>query len=179
MDSLLPRLTIWSGTNAVTRRKQSWARLMSSPRASALPPVISRAGRPAPSRCSESLDSPSSRDDQPRKVSPHIRTVARDPLEGRPFARATFLTLAQPEVRTPDPARLADTGDLCEPQEWPRGASTDGQRRHRGGIARCRYLFFRRAGPRTRRASHDRRRLVRARHWTARPARRDRHDAYA
>src|SRR5207247_4080435 len=25
---------------------------------------------------------------------------------------------------------------------------------------------FRRAGPRTRRASHDRRRLVRARHWT-------------
>src|SRR6266571_1684205 len=88
-------------------------------------------------------------------------------------------TLAQPEVRTPDPARLADTGDLCEPQEWPRGASTDGQRRHRGGIARCRYLFFRRTGPRTRRASHDRRRLVRARHWTARPARRDRHDAYA
>src|SRR5215218_1773218 len=43
--------------------------------------------------------------------------------------------LAQPEVRTPDPARLAGTGDLCEPQEWPRGASTDGQRRHRGGIA--------------------------------------------
>src|SRR6266540_3514893 len=39
--------------------------------------------------------------------------------------------------------------------------------------------LFRRAGPRTRRASHDRRRLVRARHWTARPARRDRHDAYA
>jgi hypothetical protein len=171
---------------------------MSSPRASALPPVISRAGRPAPSRCSESLDSPSSRDDQPRKESPHIRTVARDPLEGRPFARATFptlahtfklsqevgcrgdgpsrvvlplaargtsaaesrvwptrwprlpqpcrsvapdslgghsRTLAQPEVRTPDRARLADTGDLCEPQEWPRGASTDGQRRHRGGIA--------------------------------------------
>src|SRR2546426_3865056 len=39
--------------------------------------------------------------------------------------------------------------------------------------------FFRRAGPRARGASHDRRRLVRARHWTARPARRDRHDAYA
>ena len=44
-------------------------------------------------------------------------------------------TSAQPEVRTPDPARLADTGDPCEPQEWPRGASTDGQRRHRGGVA--------------------------------------------
>ncbi len=43
----------------------SWARLMSSPRASALPPVISRAGRPAPSTCSESSDSPCSRDDQP------------------------------------------------------------------------------------------------------------------
>ena len=50
-------------------------------------------------------------------------------------ARGHSRTLAQPEVRTPDPARLADTGDLCEPQEWPRGASTDGQRRHRGGIA--------------------------------------------
>ena len=48
MDSLLPRLTIWSGTDAVTRRKQSWARLMSSLQPSALPPVISRAGRPAP-----------------------------------------------------------------------------------------------------------------------------------
>jgi len=43
-DSLPPRLMIWSGTDAVTRRKQSWARLMSSPRANALPPVISRAG---------------------------------------------------------------------------------------------------------------------------------------
>ena len=68
-DSLPPRLMIWSGTDAVTRRKQSWARLMSSPRANALPPVISRAGRPAPSRCSESLDSPSSPDDQPPKHS--------------------------------------------------------------------------------------------------------------
>jgi hypothetical protein len=44
----------WSGTNAVTRRKQSWAQLMSSPRASALAPVISRAERPALSGCSES-----------------------------------------------------------------------------------------------------------------------------
>ena len=64
-------------------------------------------------------------------------------------------------------------------REWPRGASTDGQRRHRRGIARCRDLVLRRAGPRARRASHDRRRVVRARHRTARPARRDRHDAYA
>ena len=54
MASPRPRLMSWSGTNAVTRRKQSWARLMSSPRASALPPVISRAGRPALSGCSES-----------------------------------------------------------------------------------------------------------------------------
>ena len=35
-DSLPPRLMIWSGTDAVTRRKQSWARLMSSPRAKRL-----------------------------------------------------------------------------------------------------------------------------------------------
>src|SRR5881409_141369 len=35
--------------------------------------------------------------------------------------------LAKPEVLTSDTARLADTGDLCEPQEWRRGASTDGQ----------------------------------------------------
>jgi hypothetical protein len=49
-----PRLTSWSGTNAVTRRKQSWAQLMSSPWASALAPVISRAGRLALSGCSES-----------------------------------------------------------------------------------------------------------------------------
>jgi hypothetical protein len=27
-DSLPPRLTIWSGTNAVARRKRSWARLL-------------------------------------------------------------------------------------------------------------------------------------------------------
>jgi hypothetical protein len=38
-----------------------------------LGPVISRAGRPGPSRCSESLDSPSTRDDQPGKADPHVR----------------------------------------------------------------------------------------------------------
>src|SRR6266700_4550212 len=72
MVSPLPPLMTWSGTNAVIRRKQSWAQLMSSPRASALTPVISRAGRPAPSRCSESWDSPSIRDDQPGKADPHV-----------------------------------------------------------------------------------------------------------
>ena len=44
----LPRLMTWSGTNAVTRRRQSWAQLMSAPRASGLAQVTSRAGRPAP-----------------------------------------------------------------------------------------------------------------------------------
>ena len=34
--------------DAVIRQKQSWAPLMSSPRASDLPPVTSRAGSPAP-----------------------------------------------------------------------------------------------------------------------------------
>src|SRR6266446_5149065 len=93
MDSLLPRLMIWSGTNAVTRRKQSWARLMSSLRARALPPVISRAGRPAPSRCSESLDSPSSRDDQPRKADPHVSMVS--PRPARNDSSRDFFELAE------------------------------------------------------------------------------------
>ena len=44
----LPRLMTWSGTNAVTRRRQSWAQLMSSRRASSLAPVTLRAGKPAP-----------------------------------------------------------------------------------------------------------------------------------
>jgi magnesium chelatase family protein len=35
---------------------------------------------------------------------------------GSGLARPGEASLAQPEVRTPDPARLADTGDLCEPQ---------------------------------------------------------------
>jgi hypothetical protein len=38
----------WSGRNAVTRRRPSSALLMSSPRETAWPPVISRAARPAP-----------------------------------------------------------------------------------------------------------------------------------
>ena len=36
------------GKNALTRRKRSWAQLMSSPPASDLAPVTSRAGRPVP-----------------------------------------------------------------------------------------------------------------------------------
>ena len=40
------------------------------------------------------------------------------------------------------------------------------------------HLFFRRARPQTPGASDDRRRLVRRASWTARQARRDRHDAY-
>ena len=46
--------------------------VMSSPRAGALPPLISRAGSPAPSRSLESSDSPSSRGDRPRKADPHV-----------------------------------------------------------------------------------------------------------
>ena len=36
---------IWE--NTIIRTRQSWARLMSSPRASALPPLTLREGRPA------------------------------------------------------------------------------------------------------------------------------------
>jgi hypothetical protein len=53
-------------------------RLMSSPRANALPPVISRAGRPVPSRCSQSLDSPSNRNEQ-RKAESHVSMVSARP----------------------------------------------------------------------------------------------------
>ena len=45
--SALPRLMTWYGTSAVIRRKLSWVQPMNSPRASALPPAISRAERPA------------------------------------------------------------------------------------------------------------------------------------
>src|SRR5262245_15887631 len=50
-----------SGTTAATRRKRSWAQPTSSLRATALPRVISRAGRAAPSRSSDNSDSPSGR----------------------------------------------------------------------------------------------------------------------
>ena len=40
-----------SGTNAVTRTRRSWEQRMSSPRASALAPAISRVERAAPWRC--------------------------------------------------------------------------------------------------------------------------------
>ena len=50
----------WSGTNAATRRKPSWAQRMSSPPASAWAPESSRAGKPERSRCSESWASRSS-----------------------------------------------------------------------------------------------------------------------
>ena len=67
------RLMSWRGKNTVTRRKQSWARRMSSLRASGLAPVTSRAGRPAPSGCSGSSDSPSRRsDDRPGKAQPEF-----------------------------------------------------------------------------------------------------------
>ena len=65
MVSALLRLMTVSRTNVVTRRKQSWAPPMSSPPASALPPAISRAGKPAPSPCSENWDSPSSTSNDP------------------------------------------------------------------------------------------------------------------
>src|SRR5215469_3128240 len=68
MASPRPRPMSWSGKNAATRQKRSWARLMSSPWASALPRVTSRAGRPAPSRCSASWDSRSSSGGQPAKA---------------------------------------------------------------------------------------------------------------
>ena len=37
-----------AGKDAVTRRKRSWAQLMSSPQAGDLAPLTSRAGRPVP-----------------------------------------------------------------------------------------------------------------------------------
>ena len=48
MVSPLLRLMSWPGKDADIRRKQSWAQLMNSPRASDLAPVTSRAARQAP-----------------------------------------------------------------------------------------------------------------------------------
>jgi hypothetical protein len=42
------RLMSWPGKDAVTRRKRSWAQLMSSPQAGDLARLTSRAGRPVP-----------------------------------------------------------------------------------------------------------------------------------
>src|SRR5258708_24334076 len=66
----------WSGRNAVTRPRQFWAQRMSSLQASVLPPVISRAGRPAPYGCSRGYDSPSRRDEQPGQADPDVRIGA-------------------------------------------------------------------------------------------------------
>src|SRR5881392_2650860 len=41
------------------------------------------------------------------------------PASSQPPRRGAFPHAGQPEVRTPDPPRLADTADLCDPQEWP------------------------------------------------------------
>ena len=63
--------------------------------------------------------------------------------------------------------------------DWTHGSQTDGQRRHRRRGPRGDDRVLSRARPRARRASHGGRRVGGARHWTGRPARRDRHDAHA
>ena len=107
--------------------------------------------------------------------------TTRRQSKGLNGTRGTRIPLLRPQTSTFS-SPLQGGGPRFETQhglEWARDASTDGQRGHRGGITRCRYLFFRRARPRARRASYGRRRLGRARHWTAPHARRDRHDAHA
>ncbi len=59
------RHTTWSGTNAATRRRRSWAPLTSLRPASAFAPVIPSAGRPVRSPCSENSDSSSRLDERP------------------------------------------------------------------------------------------------------------------
>src|SRR5881392_1426852 len=56
-------VTSWSGTNAVTRTRRSWVPRTSSRQAIASARVTSRAGRAAPSRCSETWGSPSRKND--------------------------------------------------------------------------------------------------------------------
>src|SRR4029077_20514643 len=91
MASARPRLMTWSPANAVTRRKQSWAPPMSSPPASAWPPAISRAGRAAPSPCSESWDSPSNTsDDQPGKADPRQQKTTEGATLSTPFSAPTL-----------------------------------------------------------------------------------------
>src|SRR5262249_2508126 len=100
MVSALPQLTTWYGTNAATLPRQSWALPTSSPPASALPPVISKAGGPAPSPCSESSDSPLRLEDQPGTTEPAIaaanrgRQTVRCPTRGREHFRRTRCPLS-------------------------------------------------------------------------------------
>src|SRR5271170_1213440 len=112
MASVPRQLTTWSGTDAVTRRKQSWARLMNSLRASALTPAISRAGRPAPSRCSESWASPSSTSPgQPAEHDPTRRKRSRRPGPGlQPHRRG--------HPRLPETGRVRSGTSLLE--RWSR-----------------------------------------------------------
>jgi len=97
-----------AGASSRQRRTRLIDNLMTRPAFSsheahrALPPATSRAGRPAPSRCSESLDSPSSRDDQPRKADLHVSMVsphrARDP-PGRSGDKSRTLAQARMACR--------------------------------------------------------------------------------
>ena len=101
MVSPRPPLMNSTGKSAVTRRKRFWAQRMNSPPASASPPVTSRAVRQAPSGCSESWDSRSSRSgdppsrltplDRPRRLAgdvvahPIPRRLNEDPRTGADF----------------------------------------------------------------------------------------------
>src|SRR5689334_10554335 len=82
----------WSGTDAGTRRRRSWAPPMSSPPASGWLPVTSRAGSPAPSRSSDSWDSRCCRDKPPyvrhKNASSRMRAPPmkeRFPISERPI----------------------------------------------------------------------------------------------
>ena len=63
------------------------------------------------------------------------RTLAPRQLLSAPLVRATFPNARPARGTDVDPTYPVGTGDLCDPRQWPRGASTDGQRRHRGGVA--------------------------------------------
>jgi hypothetical protein len=96
-----------------TRTKRSWAQRMNSPRASTLPPAISRAGRAAPSRCSG--NNPVTDPANPRYL--HL-----SPPEAAPWTeRGPALMIAnRPQIDRPrPPARLLRAGLFVDGRPLP------------------------------------------------------------
>ena len=113
-------------------------------------------------------------------VAPKLRSFGSSTAPILAGRSGVIAELAQPEVRTPDPARLAETGDSLAIGKNGRVAL---RRMDNVGIVveslDAAISFFAELGLELEGRAHDRRRLVRARYWAARRARRDRHDAYA
>ena len=96
---------------AFTRRRPSWARLTSSPRASAWPPLISRAASPAPSGCSRSSGSPSSRGLGGTSNGLVLLGVSESNPRGRMVSNMTYEHAIDRPAAGPPPRRPEGSGE--------------------------------------------------------------------